>query len=45
MDKVVEILKTSEILQVSEDGEKHKRRVPLDLVEGRRPDWSRIRER
>ena len=28
MDKVVEILKTSEILQVSEDGENIKRRVP-----------------
>ena len=35
MDKVVEILKTSEILQVSEDGENIKRRVPLDLSRGK----------
>ncbi|SCW01784.1 LAFE_0E07184g1_1 [Lachancea fermentati] len=31
VDKVVEVLKTSKILQVSEDGENVKRRVPLDL--------------
>ncbi|CCD24763.1 tRNA maturation protein LHP1 NDAI_0D04490 [Naumovozyma dairenensis CBS 421] len=31
VDKVIEILKTSKILQVSEDGENVKRIVPLDL--------------
>lgn len=31
VDKVVEVLRTSEILEVSEDGENVKRREPLDL--------------